>query len=139
MHRLMVICSVTSWLAVAGQAPAEIPQPNRDVTLEAMPLLVARQSLLLAQSRILEANYQAVVEPLSAAARALAAFETQEPGPNGQTAEYMRQQIDDYTHVVAADHSDALSRIDDWLKRIPGLCGGCVGPPQPDPRPLPCS
>jgi hypothetical protein len=129
MHRLIVIFSLTAWLAAARQAPAEIPPQSQDVTLEAMPLLVARQSLLLAQSRILEANSVAAVEPLSTAARALAAFETQEPGPNGQTAEYMRQQIDDYSHVVAGDHSDALSRIDDWLKRIPNLCGGCVGPP----------
>lgn len=110
--------------AIAPAAPAEIPPAQLDTTLNAMPLLAARQNLLLARTLVLEGQYQEAIRPLLTAAQALAAFERQEPGPHGQDAEYTRQRIVEYTRVVAGDPSDALSRIDNWIDRISHWDGG---------------
>ena len=93
-------------------------------TLTAMPLLIAHQNLMLARSKVLEQKYLEAAAALSMVARSLAYFEMLGRGPNGQSAEFMRQRIEEYTAVMASDHSDAVSRIDDWMCRIRKWDGG---------------
>ena len=118
MRRTIVV-----WL-ISGCLGAAVPQLHAqalaqvDITLDATPLLFARQNLLMARSRVLERRYSEAAVSLVIAARGLAAFARQEPGPNGQAAEFTRQGIEDYAAVIENDHSDAVSRIDDWMSRI---------------------
>jgi hypothetical protein len=101
-----------------------IPPSRMEQTLTAMPLLIAHQNLMLARSKVLEQKYPEAAAALSMVARSLAYFEMLGRGPNGQSAEFMRQRIEEYTAVMASDHSDAVSRIDDWMCRIRKWDGG---------------
>jgi hypothetical protein len=132
MHRKAIILLIGCLAVIIPQIPARaasggvlgIPRGQADQTLAAMPLLEAHQYLMLARSQVLEQKYPEAMAALSTAAQALAFFERLEPGPNGQSAEYMRQQIEQYTEVMSSDHSDAISRIDDWMSRIRKWDGG---------------
>ena len=83
-----------------------------------MPLLQARQELLLARSRVAERQYEAAARPLHAAARRLADFEKLYPGPQAQAADAMRQQLEDYARNIKVAHRDATFRIDTWLRQV---------------------
>jgi len=113
---------------LAGQltlaAPGGIPHAQRQVTMDAMPLLIAHQSLLLARSRVLEHRYGEAADALLAAAQSLQAFEQEEPGPRGLDAAYTLQRIRQYSQLISTDHSDAISRIDNWMDRIRHWDGG---------------
>lgn len=121
MHRITWFVA----LVLAAAVPCVSAQPMEtmetrpnNTSMEAMPLLIARQSLLVARSRVLELKYAEAVRPLLAAAQALAAFALQEPGPNGQSAEFTRQGIQDYAAVIEQDPGDGVRRVDDWMDRI---------------------
>lgn len=81
-------------------------------------LLMARQNLLLARSRVLEGKYKDAKAPLRAAAQALRDFERQFPGPQAQQAEYMRGQMLNLAHIIHHDHADAIRLIDEWLTPV---------------------
>jgi hypothetical protein len=97
--------------------PGNAPLVSQDA-LEDTPLLVARQSLLLARYRVLEQRYSDAIPPLLTAAEALAYFEDEEPGPLGRDAGYLRQSIMNYSNDVETDHQDAVIRFDDWIQQI---------------------
>jgi len=132
MYRVLL----TGFLACIAAAPllaapelmvapsAEIPPVRLNSSLQAMPLLEAHQYLLWARSEVLEENDPGAISALLTASRALATFETQEPGPHGKDAEYTRQRIVEYTRVMAGDPSDAVSRIDNWMNRVSHWDGG---------------
>ncbi len=83
-----------------------------------MPLLKARDNLMLARSRILGDQYKDAAAPLRAAAEALADFEKLSPGPQAEKAEAMRQEIEAYSQRVGRQHTHAIDRIDAWLDPI---------------------
>jgi len=108
-------------LAQGASAPrmaTAIPPSNLEVTLDAVPLLVAHQSLAMARAQVLEWRYADAVASLAMVVRALRVFEREETGPNGSDADYTAGQISDYARVIDVDHSDAVSRIDDWTSRV---------------------
>jgi hypothetical protein len=81
-----------------------------------VPLLQARQNLLLARARIVDGKASDAVLPLRQAGNALAQFEHQSQGPMAQQAEDMRQNIDAMARHIKADAS--LEKIDDWLHTV---------------------
>ncbi|PWU02202.1 MAG: hypothetical protein C5B51_21340 [Terriglobia bacterium] len=83
-----------------------------------MPLLKARENLMLARARVLEDKPGAAEAPLRAAAQALAEFERLSPGPRTVKAEAIRQEIDVYVRHVREDHANAIAQIDLWLDPI---------------------
>jgi len=103
---------------------ARIPPARLNQSLQAMPLLEARQYLLWARSEVLEESYSGAIAALLTASQALATYETQDPGPHGKDAEFTRQRIVEYTRVMAGDPTDAVSRIDSWMARISHWDGG---------------
>jgi hypothetical protein len=80
-----------------------------------LPLLRAREDLLLARNRALDGQYKDAEAPLRSAGDALAEYARLNPGPHGTRALEMRQSMDDYAHIIHHDHSDALDRINGWL------------------------
>ena len=130
MHRWMVIPLLVA--GVSALSPAgEIPARNRSETLRDTPLLTAWQQLTLARNRILEWQYQKAAAPLNLAADALGAYSRQEPGANGQMADYLRGQIADYARQTAKNQIDAIRRIELWQASIRGFCESCRYPPDP--------
>jgi len=81
-----------------------------------LPLLQARQNLLLARARLVEGKPEAAVLPLRKAENALSDFEQQDRGPMGQQAEDMRQNIEAMARHIKTDAS--LDKIDDWLHTV---------------------
>jgi hypothetical protein len=127
MRCLILVCAA-GWFAAATPAlsarqppAATTPSVLQNITpetLEATPLLVAQQSLLLARSMVLEQRYSDAISPLVTTAEALAYFEQEVGDPLGQDVGYLRQQIRSYANDVETDHEDAVIRIDDWLSQI---------------------
>lgn len=81
-----------------------------------VPLLQARQNLLLARDRISAGDYNAAVAPLREAEHALADFEQQNHGSLGQQAEDMRQNIEGMARHIKRNAS--LFTIDEWLHTV---------------------
>jgi YfdX protein len=105
----------------AGAQNALTAVSNSIVTTKSvddMPLLMAKQNLDLARSRVLEGKYRDAVVPLHSAAQALGMYAKQFPGPNAEQAEDMRVDIDAYADTIAHHHEDALLRIDGWLDPV---------------------
>ena len=82
-----------------------------------VPLLQARQNLLLARDRVASGDYHAAVAPLREAEHSLADFERQDHGSLGQQAEDMRQDIEGVARNIKRTNAP-LDRIDDWLHTI---------------------
>jgi hypothetical protein len=81
-----------------------------------VPLLQARQNLLLARDRISAGDYKAAVAPLREAEHSLSDFEQQGYGSVGQQAEDMRQDIEGMARHIRRDAS--VYRIDEWLQTV---------------------
>ena len=94
---------------------------NIEDTLRNTPLLVARQSLLLARSRVAEHHFSDAIPALLTTAEALAFIEEQEIGQYdgfGAVAGDTRQQVLDYASAIETDNCFALSNIDSWLAQV---------------------
>ncbi len=100
------------WLERVAGDVTEV-NANRDA-----PLLMVRQNLRLARSRVLEGKYEDAQAPLRAAAQGLQDFERQFPGPQATQAAYMRGQILNFAHIIKHDRADALRLIDQWLTPV---------------------
>jgi len=106
------------WLTADAELAA-IPNSVIRTTVEGnMPLLEARQNLRLARMRVLEDQFKDAVAPLRAAAQDLANYEKLSPGPRVADAEYMRQKIETYSHLIGHRPADAVAQIDAWLDPI---------------------
>jgi hypothetical protein len=90
-------------------------------TVWATPLLVARQNLLLARSRVVEHRYSEAIPPLLTTAEALTFFEAEEIGRYnwlGGEAGYTQRHILEYAIGIETDNDNALRKIDSWLEQI---------------------
>ena len=122
MRRLMFVwCSVLA--AVIPSASVEL-RPRETNLVDAIrntPLPLAKQSLLLARSRVVERRYSEAISPLLITAEALAYAEAKEIGRRdsfGGAAGYVRQEILDYTTRIETNHGNALPDIDAWLDQV---------------------
>lgn len=83
------------------------------------PLMRAQANLELARSRVLDGDSKAARVPLQAAAQALADYQRLYPGPNGEDAEYMRQEMLAYVPKLGQSETDTVDRINImWLDKI---------------------
>jgi hypothetical protein len=98
-----------------GAIPDSIIRTNVEGT---MPLLEAKQNLELARTRVLENKYKDAAAPLRAAAQDLSAYEMLSPGPRATNAEYYRERIDTFAHIIRHRPADAVAQIDAWLAPI---------------------
>lgn len=119
--RILVWCITLIALVAPVSAQGRAPEANLEDAIRNTPLLVARQNLQRARSRVLEGEYPEAVSPLLAAAGAMAYFEQQEIGRDaGASAEAAgtRQQILDFTTAIETDNAYAVYDIDAWLDQI---------------------
>lgn len=75
-----------------------------------MPLLRARENLIIARMAARQGNFQQVHTSLEAASRALNAYE-QEGGQYATQAQQLQSKINNYDQTVAQNHSNASARI----------------------------
>lgn len=104
------------WNNAANNLSAATKLVNVDVSDANAPLLLARQNLLLARSRIQEGRSRAAVLPLRQAANALGQFEQERHGPLSQQAADMRASIDVYARQVRRNPD--VSKINNWMDTI---------------------
>lgn len=106
--------------AAANDALREIPESVEHTRTDGdVPLLRAQQNLELARARIVENKYKDAAGPLRAAAQALSEYEQSFPGPHGQNAEYMRQQMLQFADSLPDHYNDAMEHINVmWLPPI---------------------
>ena len=104
------------WNSAADNLSAATQLVQVDVSNQDVPLLLAKQNLLLARTRIEEGRYKAAVLPLREASNALAQFERQGYGPVSQQAADMRASIDVYSHQLG--QNSGVDRINNWMDTI---------------------
>lgn len=109
MLRITVFAAIWA-AAAAAQTPGPAP----------MPLVQTRTDLELARSRVLEGDFQQAAPPLRAAAKSLADFENQYPGPEAIRADYLRGQMVYRAARLQWDADDAVDWINYWLDTIAG-------------------
>ncbi len=78
-----------------------------------MPLLRARENMVLARDSAKAGHYRQAQAQLRAASRALASYE-QTSISHRQQAEQLKSEIDSYAQSMSTNHSDAPSRIESW-------------------------
>lgn len=122
MGRMIVILCAT----LAAATPligVRLRTPRTDIrsAIRNTPLVVARESLMSARSRVVERRYAAAIPPLLTTAEALAFFESQQigrrPGLDGIAGD-TRQQILNYTREIETQSDNAMSNIDAWLAQV---------------------
>ena len=97
---------LVTFLGAAAFAQSVHFNPN-----EGTPLFSASLSLQLARSCLIEARPEAAAAALRDAARHLAAYEALSPGPQANTAEFIRQQILAATARVYENPYELVDRI----------------------------
>jgi hypothetical protein len=121
--RRMIVSWCTALVAMVPSLSAltRPPAESIELAIRNTPLLVARQNLLRARSRVVEHCYSDAVPPLLTTVEALAYFEAQEIGRYhgvGAEAGDIRQQIVDYTRGIEFNNTNAVSNIHAWLDQI---------------------
>ena len=112
------LISVGDWEGADNALLAVLSAVKRERASTEMPLLSARQNLMLARSRVLEQKYADATLPLREAAEALSSFEALFPGPRAEAAHAMREDILAYAREIAHHHTDALDKINEWLDPV---------------------
>ncbi len=101
-------------LKQADSALADVQEGVEIRSSEAdMPVVRARENLILARSAARNDKYGEAETALQAASKALARYE-QENGPHATEAKALQQQISDYASKIQKDHSQAVSKINGW-------------------------
>jgi hypothetical protein len=122
MRRAIVLCCSVLAAAVPSLSMRTLtPLANVRNQMRNTPLLVARQYLLLARSRVEERCYSDAVPSLLTTAEALTYFAERQIGRSpgfGASAGDIRQQILDYVRSIEVDNGNALSNVDRWLEQI---------------------
>jgi hypothetical protein len=114
MTKFYRLCLVVTLLGATALAQDVRPNTN-----EGTPLLSTTLSLELARSCLLEERPQAAAVALREAAGDLAAYEELSPGPQAQTAEFIRQQILAAAGRVYENRDELADRIVYlWLAQV---------------------
>jgi len=99
------------------QANRELQAVEDSVVIESvatdMPLLRARENLVLARDSAEAGKYQRSQAELRAASRALSEYEKTSTS-HSQDAQHLRTEIDTYAQSLAKNHTDANSKIESW-------------------------
>jgi flagellin-specific chaperone FliS len=78
-----------------------------------LPLLRARENLALARESALQGHFGETQAALNAASRALVDY-ADNSGPHANDARSMRSQIVNFNQSLQQNHTDAVSKIDQW-------------------------
>jgi len=112
------LISLGDWEGADAALSAVLAAVDRERASTDMPLLRARQNLMLARSRVLDQKYADAKLPLREAADALSSFAALFPGPRAETAKTIREDILAYAQEIAHHHDDAVDKIDAWLDPV---------------------
>lgn len=82
-----------------------------------MPLLRARENLMLARAAVNQNHYHEAHSALNAACRALATY-GQNGGSHSSEAQQLRSQIANYNQSLEQQHSGASAKIESWWNQI---------------------
>jgi predicted negative regulator of RcsB-dependent stress response len=85
-----------------------------------MPLLRARENLMLARAAVSQGNYTEAHSALQAVSRSLANYE-QLRNNHLNEVKNLRSEIDNYNQSIAQNHADASSKIESWWNRLTDL------------------
>ena len=85
-----------------------------------LPLLRARENLVLARMDARQAQYQKAHLDLQAACHALTAYE-EEGGPNSSQAKALGSEIASYNQSIQSDHANASSKIESFWNQTTDL------------------
>jgi len=118
LEKADALISVGDWEGADTALSAVLAAVERERASTDMPLLRARQNLMLARSRVMEQKYSDAKLPLREAADALSEFEALFPGPRAETAKTMRADIIAYARDIGHHHDDALDKINAWLDPV---------------------
>jgi hypothetical protein len=98
----------------ADNALADVQEGVSIESIEAnMPLAKARENLILARTAAEKGDYTEVHTALKAASDALANY-ANAGRPHASDAKSLKQQIDAYGKTVQQNHSDAVTKINNW-------------------------
>lgn len=101
-------------LKTADDALADVQEGVQIESSEAdMPVVKARENLILARSNAREGKYGEAQAALQAASKALGSY-AQENGPHATAARNLQEQIDNSDKNLQANHSDLLANINKW-------------------------
>jgi hypothetical protein len=118
---MVVLCAALAAATPLMGVRLRAPRTDIRTAMRNTPLVVARQNLALARSRVVERCYAAAIPPLLTTAQALAFFAAQQigrrPGLDGLAGD-TRQQILDYTRVIETHNDNAVGNIDAWLDQV---------------------
>jgi hypothetical protein len=84
-----------------------------------LPLLRARENLILARESANRANYTETHTALRAASDALMNYAQNNP-QHASDVRMLRSEIDQYNQSIQQNHSDAVSKIDSWWDQTTG-------------------
>jgi nitrate reductase assembly molybdenum cofactor insertion protein NarJ len=82
-----------------------------------LPLLRARENMIVAREAAETGNYGEVRAALTSASNALREYENAQ-GRHANEARMLQSQIDSYGRTVQQNHSDAVSKIDSWWNQV---------------------
>jgi hypothetical protein len=101
-------------LSTADAALSDVQEGVQIEATEAdMPLVKARENLILARSNAREGKYGETQAALQAASKALGTY-AQENGPHASAARDLQQQIDSADKDLQQNHADILTKINQW-------------------------
>ena len=86
-----------------------------------VPLLKARENLMLARARILEGKWKDAQMPLHAASQSLQDYFAESPGPQAAKAREMWPKMDKMASRLKSKPQQALAWINQWLKDVNGF------------------
>jgi hypothetical protein len=81
-----------------------------------MPLLRARENLVLARDSAVAGNYRDAQDQLRAASRALSTYVSANSS-HKQDAQRLQSEISNYAQSIEGNHSDASSKIESWWEQ----------------------
>jgi hypothetical protein len=104
-------------------AAADLAAVEADKVIEVyngdLPLMQARDNLVLALARVRDGKYKDAILPLKSASRAIDRYAHQEPRPHhADRAARVSLEVDALAEHIDKDHEDAAGRIAGWLSFV---------------------
>ena len=84
-----------------------------------LPLLRARENLMLARAAVNQGEYGEAHAALRAASQALATYD-QSGGSHANAAQQLRNQIASYNQSIRQNHANASAQIESWWNQVSG-------------------